>query len=277
MLENLKNKAKELNGETAVFTFHPHPRAILFPNELPPQALSTIEEKAKLLEKAGISHLVLYSFSKEFSKLTAKGFIETILHKQLQVKYLLVGHDHRFGSDKVSDLETIKKHAQEFNILVSKAEMFNKNEITISSSKIRKKLQKGEIYDANLLLGYNYKFTGKVVKGLEIGRTLGFPTANVQIKDKSKLLPLPGVYSVEIQVLDKAYKGMLNIGNNPTIGSNKLNQNIEVHIFDFNKNIYNKEITISFVKYIRKEEKFDNLIQLKQQLAQDMKSIKGIV
>lgn len=269
ILNNLVKEAEKTNSEPVVLTLYPHPRKILDPNFKDLFLLNTIEEKAQLLEKAGIKHLIIYPFTKEFASLSSCDFIEKILHKNLNIKKLIVGYDHRFGKDRQGNINILRNCTQPFNINVTKVDAFILDNETVSSTKIRNALLDGNIEKANIYLGYNYFLSGKVVSGDKIGRKLGFPTANIDVHYE-KLVPKSGVYAVNVIISDKKYKGMINIGNRPTVNTDK-HSTVEAHIFDFQGNLYGKNIKIIFKKYIREEQKFPNIDALKQQLAQDKK------
>jgi len=271
IIERLILEAKKTKGESVILTLHPHPRKVLFPETNDLFFLNTIDEKIKLLEKSRLEHLIIYPFTKEFASLSSCDFIETILCNQVNVKKLIVGHDHHFGKDRQGNLEILQNCAKPFGIDVIKVEALLKNNQKISSTKIRNALSEGNILKANSYLGYYYFISGKVISGNKIGRTLGFPTANIQ-PDVEKLIPKTGVYAVKIIVDNVEYKGMLNVGLKPTVSS-KYEINSEVHIFDFDKKLYGKTIEIHFVKYIREEKKFKNKEALKLQLIEDKKQI----
>ena len=276
ILEKTVKKAKKLNGEPVVFTLYPHPRKILDPNFKDLFLLNTLDEKAKLLENAGIKHLVIYPFTKDFASLSSCNFIENILHKSMNVKSLIVGYDHRFGKDRQGNINILRNCAEPFKIDVHKVNAFMLNKETVSSTKIRNALLAGNIEKANTCLSYDYFLSGDVVSGKKIGRTIGFPTANIDVHNE-KLIPKSGVYAVKINISGtEYYKGMINIGNRPTVDTNKTNT-VEVHIFDFRDDLYGKEIQIIFKKYIRKEQKFPDTETLKQQLLKDRKIIKSVL
>jgi len=274
ILNTLVENAKALNGDAVVFTLHPHPRKVLSPETNDLFFLNTIKEKSKLLKEAGVKHLIIYPFTKDFASLTSCDFIEKILFKQLKVKQLIVGYDHRFGKDMQGDFLQLQKCSIQYGIEVIKVDALIKNKVTISSTKIRNELSTGNIEIANKYLSYNYNISGKIISGNKIGRKLGFPTANIEV-DSCKLIPKNGVYAIKIIIEDVEYKGMLNIGVRPTISNNK-KEVIEVHIFDFKQDIYNTIINIKFIKYIRDEIKFTNIENLKRQLLIDEKTIKNI-
>lgn len=267
ILNTLVEKAKKINGETVVFTLFPHPRKVLFPDTNDLFFLNTINEKAKLLKDAGVKHLIIFPFTKDFASLTACDFIEEILYKKLKIKQLVVGYDHRFGKDMQGDLLELKKCSDRFGIDVTKVNALIKEGITISSTKVRNKLLTGNIEVANSFLAYEYNISGKVISGNKIGRKLGFPTANIEV-DSNKLIPAEGVYAVKIFIDNTKYIGMLNIGTRPTINTSK-QKVIEVHIFDFEKDIYDSVVEIKFIKFIRNEIKFANIENLRKQLIID--------
>lgn len=271
ILRIINSKAKEIEGEGVVFTFNPHPRKVLFPNDKELTLLNTFEEKIEILKSSGINHLILYPFSAEFSKLSSDEFIEKLLFQQLNIKYLIVGHDHKFGNDKLGDFDILKSKLDKYNISSEKISQLQLNQTGISSTNIRNFLLNGMIESANQSLGYSYSISGNVVKGKQIGRTIDFPTANIEIKDTNKLIPKNGVYSVKVIIENKKYTGMLNIGIKPTLNFNE--KTIEVHILDFEKDIYGKEIKLEFEKYIRPEQKFSTLFELKNQINLDKKTI----
>jgi len=267
ILEKTVKEAEKLNGEPVVFTLYPHPRKVLDPNFKDLFLLNTLDEKAKLLENAGIKHLVIYPFTKNFATMSSCDFIENILHKNMNTKSLIVGYDHRFGKDRQGNIDILRNCAEPFDIDVIKVDAFMLNKETISSTKIRNAVLEGNIEKANICLGYDYFLSGTVISGNKIGRTIGFPTANIDVHNE-KLIPKSGVYAVKINISGTEYKGMINIGNRPTIDTNTANT-VEVHIFNFQGNLYGKDIRIIFKKYIREEQKFPNTESLKQQLLKD--------
>ncbi len=263
-LIDIKNKQ---GGNTLVFTFDPHPRKVLFPHQTDLKLITTTDEKCSLLKKFGIDNVVVFPFTKEFAAMQATQYVNEIIAKGLNTKTLVIGYDHRFGSSREGNIDTLKKLAPPNNFIVEEILAEEINQINISSTRIRKAIDEGDLDTANSFLGYSFFITGKVVKGKQLGRTLGYPTANIYVEDPDKLLPKIGVYSVNI-LLNKKYRGMLNIGLNPTTDIDK-KLKIEVNIFDFNEDIYEKEVTIEFVKRIRDEKKFANLDELKAAMAED--------
>ncbi|PKQ65898.1 riboflavin biosynthesis protein RibF [Labilibaculum filiforme] len=269
VIRRLQELAQKVNGETVIFTFYPHPRLVLNPEDNGLRLINTLEEKKVLLEAAGIDHLVVFPFTKEFSKLTYVEFVENILVKQLGMKYLVVGYDHRFGHNREGKYEDLKIFADQLNFKIERQDVLNMDAINVSSTKVRTSIAEGDIQMANKYLGYRFFIKGDVINGKKLGRTIGFPTANIDPQESYKLVPKDGVYAVKVDVDDKRYLGMLNIGVRPTVNNQLDNRSIEVHILDFDKDIYFKNITIHFYQRIRNEQLFASLDELKAQLAKD--------
>ncbi|WP_320020000.1 bifunctional riboflavin kinase/FAD synthetase [Labilibaculum manganireducens] len=269
VIRRLQELAQKVKGETVIFTFYPHPRLVLNTEDNGLRLINTLEEKKVLLEAAGIDHLVVYPFTKEFSKLTYIEFVEKILVKQLGMKYLVVGYDHRFGHNREGKYEDLKVFADQLNFKIERQDVLNMDAINVSSTKIRNAIADGDIQMANKYLGYRFFIKGDVVNGKKLGHTIGFPTANIDPQESYKLVPKDGVYAVKVDVDDKRYLGMLNIGVRPTVNNQLDNRSIEVHILDFNQDIYFKNITIHFYQRIRNEQFFTSLDELKAQLAKD--------
>ncbi len=267
ILKELTNKGQENDYETAVLTFWPHPRFVFNPNE-DLKLLNTIEEKTQLIEKLGIDNLFLKEFDEDFRNLTGEEFVRQILIDQLKVKYLVVGYDHSFGKNKSGNFQLLETLSQELDFEVEQMEAINIHNKTISSTKIRTALQEGKIMEANEMLGYYYPISGKVVHGKKIGRTIGFPTANIEF-DSIKLLPKKGAYIVEVFIDNQFHKGMLSIGTNPTVNGEKLT--VEVYILNFAEDIYGKDIHIRFRDFLHEEIKFENLEKLIEKLEDDKK------
>ncbi len=268
LLDELKRIAKYQNRLSAVITFNSHPRKVLHA-DFQPLLLTTFDEKIEQLSTTGIDYCIVLDFSIEMSKLSAYDFLNNILFKQLNVKTLLVGHDHRFGHNRTDGFPEYEKYGEQIGIQAIQATRLSLPDCThISSSDIRLALKNADIKLTNKLLGYNYTITGKVTDGLKIGRKLGFPTANIEVTDTEKQIPTKGVYAVKVQIEKVWLNGMLNIGNRPTIDNSK-KRSIEVNIFDFENDIYNKNIKVSFICKIRDEHKFDSLDELIAQLNQD--------
>lgn len=264
----LEKITKSSNSEykSVVLTFFPHPRMVLQQNS-DIKLLNTIQEKALLLEKCGIDNLIIHPFDQEFSRLSAEEFVTEILVKQLNLKKIVIGYDHRFGRNRTATIDDLILFGKKLNFEVEQITAREIDEVAISSTKIRTALSNGNIEIANQFLGYNYFISGSVVEGKKLGRTINFPTANIKIEEDYKLIPQNGVYIASAIIEGKTVFGMMNIGNNPTVGSNK--QSIEINFFNFNGNLYNKNLQISIYKKIRDEIKFPSVEALRTQLEKD--------
>ena len=259
-------QAKRLNAKSIVFTFWPHPHEVIFP-EKPVYYLNTYQEKIELFAKSGIDYLVLYPFNKQFANKTSKAFIHDFLVDKLKMKYFVIGYDHQFGKEREGNYEKMTHCAQELGFGLERVEEQAVAEEFVSSTKIRKLIKSGDIALANSLLGYTYYTSGKVVKGKQIGSSIGFPTANINIAN-NKLMPKSGVYIVEALVNNEKIKGVANIGFKPTIETDK-GLTLEVHLFNFKADLYSKNIKVFFHKRIRAERKFESVNQLKNQIIKD--------
>ena len=262
----MKNATQNNQYESLVLTFFPHPRMVL-QQDSSIKLLNTIDEKATLLEKFGIDNLIIHPFDEAFSNLSAEEFVKDILVDKLNIHKIIIGHDHRFGKNRTADINDLIAFGKKYSFEVEQINAHEIDEIAISSTKIRKALVEGNIKLANQYLGYSYYISGKVVEGKKIGRTIGYPTANIQINENYKLLPKNGVYVVSSEIDNVLYFGMMNIGKNPTIGEN--DQSIEVHFFNLKEDIYNKNLQISILEHIREEQKFNSLSELQAQLDKD--------
>lgn len=280
VIQRLNEIAAEQNGESVVFTFNPHPRLIVQPDDNSLRLITTLEEKTSLLATLGVDNLIVFPFTKEFSELTYSEFVKTILVDKIKTRFLVVGYDHKFGKNRAGGYEYLKECAEQFNFGIEKLDALLLQDINISSSKIREALESGDVEKANNLLGYFFTFYGKVIGGSKVGRSIGFPTANIESPDIHKTIPGYGVYAVKIVIGSEKFNGMLNIGIRPTFNQNADNRSIEVNIFDFDKDIYGKNITLQFVKRIREERKFNSPEALIAQLHIDKKSainyLKGV-
>lgn len=281
ILNRLKSIAEQTNGETVLITYWPHPRLVLG-NDQSIKLLTVFEERIKLLRRFGLDHLIKIHFTKEFAKTTSTDFIKNILVDGIGTKTLVIGYDHKFGHNREGSFEALAANSHIHGFDVEEIPKQEIDHIAVSSTKIRKHLLNGEIHLSNQYLGYPYCLHGKVIKGNQLGRKLGFPTANIEVNSELKLIPSTGSYAVLIDIDDNTFKGMLNIGIRPTITNHSsenpsIQQTIEVHIFEFDKDIYNKEITIKFIKLIRKEQKFESLEALKTQLMIDKNSAISIL
>jgi riboflavin kinase/FMN adenylyltransferase len=275
ILQMLKSKAQEKFGKPVVVTFWPHPSHVI--GAKPLMLLNTLEEKKNLIRSFGINEVIVLPFTYEFSRINSHDFIKNYLIEQFGMKYFLVGYNHHFGSDRQNDIHILKHYGNEYGFDVEKASPIEVDGDRISSTKIRHAITEGKLDLANLYLGYNYYLGGKVVKGQMLGRTIGFPTANVQVEDEFKIIPKDGVYAAKVKIGEKTYPGMLNIGHRPTVNKDILHKTIEVHILDFNKDIYEHHIKVEFVHRLRDEVKFKDIVELKNQLFRDMQQVRKIL
>lgn len=272
ILHRLRFLADQSGGETVLITFWPHPRMVLRPETHNIRLLSTYDEKNRLLEAYGIDHLVSIPFTKAFSETTSEEFIHHILIEKIQTKILVIGYDHKFGKGREGGFDHLRANQEKYGFALEEIPREDIDSIGISSTKIRQALEEGDILSANSFLGGPYDISGTVVQGKQIGRAIGFPTANIAIRDPNKLIPKDGAYIVSALVEGKVLKGMLNIGQRPTLDG--LNKTIEVHLFDFDSTIYGLDIRISFLDFLRPEKKFPSLAELKEQLNRDKETAK---
>jgi riboflavin kinase/FMN adenylyltransferase len=277
ILDQLKQEAARIGGETVIITFHPHPRKVVASGQPAIKLINTIDEKIELLAKNGIDHLVVVPFTEEFSQQSPEAYIEKFLVEKFHPHTVIIGYDHRFGKNRQGDYKLLEVYSErlKFDLMEIPAHLINHN--TVSSTRIREAVSKGDIDTANTLLGYDFFFEGTVVDGNKLGRTLGYPTANLRIENEEKLIPGDGIYAVQVEVRSRKseagnltsdfLKGMMSIGVRPTIGVS--DRVIEVNIFDFNEDIYGATLRVYVKKYLRSEVKFDSLDALKDQLAKD--------
>ena len=265
IIERLLQSSSQ-DEESLVLTFFPHPRMVL-QEASDIKLLNTIEERSQLLEKAGLQNLIIHPFDQAFSRLTAEEFVKNILVDIFNIKKIIIGHDHRFGRNRTANIDDLIVFGQEYGFEVEQISAQEIDEVSISSTKIRNALHEGKILLANEYLGYPYFFTGTVVHGKKLGRTIGFPTANLEIEENYKLIPAYGVYAVECMVENQNVNGMLNIGIKPTFEGESAS--IEVHLFDFEGDLYDKKIKVALRKHIREEQKFSSVDDLKSQLKKD--------
>ena len=276
ILNKIRTIANNNNGETALLTFDPHPRKVLFNSSNSLKLINTLDEKINLLSNYGLDHLIIHPFNKDFSRITPTSYVRDLLVNQLNVATLVIGYNHQFGRNREGDITLLHELSEVYNFNVQEINAEEINEIKVSSTKIREALSMGDILQANNYLGHDFTLSGEVIEGNKIGRSIGFPTANISIKDEEKIIPANGVYAVKVKLNDQCFNGMMNIGNRPTIEeTNK--SSIEVHIFDFSENIYGLEIEIVFKAHIRKEEKFSDIDTLKKQLINDQKAALGLL
>lgn len=289
IIKRLCELAKSSGGESVILTFFPHPRMIIDPENQDLKMINTIKEKAQILENLGVDHLIITPFTRDFSNLTADEYIKNILVDTIGTKQLIVGYDHRFGKDRKGGMDDLLAYAKQYDYTVEQIPEQDINDVAVSSTKIRKALLEGDVALAATYLGYYFSINGPVIKGDKIGRTIGFPTANIFVEETYKLIPSDGIYAVTVEMssepgegnleLENAtqpktqnsqlttYKGMAYIGQRPTI--NGMTRNIEVNIFDFNREIYGQTITMNFLKFLRHDVKFTGLEALTTQLHQD--------
>jgi len=269
ILERITQNTENGKYESLVLTFFPHPRMVL-QEKSEIKLLNTITEKSKLLEATGIENLVIHPFNESFSRLTAEEFVHSILVDQFHIQKIIIGHDHRFGRNRTANIDDLIAFGHEYGFEVEQISAQEIQDVSVSSTKIRKALNEGNMSLANDYLGYNYFLSGEVVQGKQLGRTIGFPTANIEINDEYKLIPKAGVYVVKVLIDQKEVSGMMNIGFNPTVNGQK--QTIEVNLFDFDADIYGKKIQVSLLQYLRDEQKFGSVDLLKEQLHLDRKN-----
>ena len=275
LIDEMKEIAKARNLPSAVITFPEHPRAVLHA-DYQPKLLNSFEEKLQQLETTGVDYCIVLDFTIELSRLSAKEFITSILAKSLHVKTLLIGYDHRFGHDRTDGFEQYVTYGKNYGIRVIKASQYSEGEAAVSSSEIRKLLAECRVEEAAHLLTYPYGLRGSIVSGYKVGRKLGFPTANIQVDEPFKIIPGIGVYAVRVYLNEQRYKGMLYIGNRPTL-DNGDNITLEVNILNFSGDIYNNEITVAFIQHVRGDIKFNSLDQLIDQLKKDRETVDRIL
>lgn len=267
IIERLNRIAEARGGESVLLTFYPHPRYVLYPDDNRMKILTTLDEKIEILESCGIDHLIVLEFTEKFSRQTSLQFIRDILVNKIGTDTLVIGYDHRFGKNREGSFEHLKKYSNTYGFSVEEIPAQDIDDVTVSSTKIRKALEAGDVVTAHKYLGRPFILRGKVIHGKRLGRDLGFPTANIEIPEPNKLIPKDGVYAITITINGVKHGGMLNIGYRPTVEGE--NRTVEANIFDFNEDIYNQEVSIGFVEKLRDEFKFDNLESLKNQLEKD--------
>lgn len=276
ILNRLKEKATSIGGQSVVITFNPHPRQVIFPFDDNLKLLNTQLEKIEHLESSGIDVLIIIEFTKAFSRLTAMEFIRDILVNQIGVKELVIGYDHHFGRNREGSIASLREMASSFGFAVEEIPVELIDEVSISSTKIRTAIELGDFETANAFLGYPFNFTGIVEHGQKLGKGIGFATANIQVSEKTKILPAKGVYAVRVNCNFNTHLGVMNIGYRPTVG-NFEQLRIEVHLFDFDEDIYGKELTVSVIKKIRDEQKFEGIEELREQISIDVIEAKKIL
>jgi riboflavin kinase/FMN adenylyltransferase len=275
IISRIKELATTSGGETVILTFFPHPRMILHPEDESIKLITTITEKAGLLEQLGVDHLIITPFSRDFSNQSPEGYIRDVLVNKIGTKKIVIGYDHRFGKDRQGGLQDLLAQAPVYGFEVIEIPEQDINDVAISSTRVRTALLCGDIYIANECLGYPFFITGIVIRGDQLGRTLGYPTANLMVEERYKLIPADGIYAVKVKIEGKEYKGMAYIGHRPTV--NGMTRNIEVNIFDFSADIYNKELRMEFLHFVREDIKFASLEELVVQLGKDKEDVLALL
>lgn len=276
IIKRINDIAKEIDGESILLTFDPHPRLVLNPNDETLKLISTIDEKEELLETFGLQHLVIAEFSKDFASMEAEAYVEKILINNFHPKKIVIGYDHRFGKNRKGNIELLRALSAKYNYEVEEIPAQTLDEISVSSTKVRTALLAGDIKHANQFLAHPFTIKGKVIHGDKIGRILGFPTANIEISNPHKLIPASGVYAVKIKIEHQFYKGALSIGYRETVFDNS-KLTIEVFILDFEGDLYNKELDMIFVDYLRPQIKYENWDLLKVQIEKDVLDVRNAI
>ena len=274
IIEKLVLEAKKEGKKSVVLTFFPHPRMVL-QKEASIELINTIEERAKLLEKTGLDYLIIHPFSKEFSRTTALEFVRDFLVNQLNISKLIIGYDHHFGKNREGNIKQLTEYSQLYDFTVEEIPAQDIDDVSVSSTKIRRALHAGNLKTANNYLGYNFMINGVVVNGKQLGGKIGYPTANIDVKESYKLIPKTGVYVVKSEIDNETIYGMMNIGNRPTVDGK--HQTIEVHFFDFNKDLYHQSLTVELIYFLRDEHKFDSIDSLIHQLKIDENTARNYI
>ncbi|WP_423147655.1 bifunctional riboflavin kinase/FAD synthetase [Rubrolithibacter danxiaensis] len=267
IISRLLEVAEQRGGETVILTFFPHPRMIIHPEDVNLKLITTIDEKAELLEDLGIDHLIITPFTRDFSNLAPEEYIKQILVEQIGTQQIVIGYDHRFGKNREGGLTDLLRLAPQYNFEVEEIPEQDIHDVAVSSTKIREALLKGDVRTAKDFLGYHFHITGKVIRGDQIGRKLGFPTANLLIAETYKILPADGIYAVRVEADKTLFNGMAYLGSRPTL--NGMSRNIEANIFNFDQDLYGKDIRLHFIEFIRGDARFDTLEDLRRQIEKD--------
>jgi riboflavin kinase / FMN adenylyltransferase len=275
ILQYLTDISQKCDGESTLLTFWPHPRQVLEKDSANLKFITTIDEKIELLKQSGLDNLVIIPFTKEISMLSPKQYVKEILIEKLHINTIIIGHDHRFGYKGAGNYNLLIELGEKYGFDVKMIEAYMIDNITISSTKIRNFIWQGNICSANNFLGYNFFINGIVVEGKKIGRTIGFPTANISINDNHKIIPATGVYIALIEIENLKYEALINIGTNPTVSQSNSLQTIEAYILDFDQTIYGKEIKAEFLEKIRDQKKFSSINDLKNQISYDVEFAKS--
>ncbi len=274
ILRQVRELAAQYNGESVVVTFDPHPRLVIYPDDDSLHLLTSTQKKCELLEKSGINHVVLVRFTPEFAQQSPEDYIQNFLVKNFQPKHIVIGYDHHFGENRKGNIDLLQMLAPKYGYNVVEISKQEIDDIAVSSTKIRLALDKGDIQAAQNLLAHDFSFTGTVVKGQQLGRTIGYPTANIQPDDRHQLIPANGIYAATIEINHAIFKASLYIGTRPTL--NGETRTIEAFIFDFDEDIYDQNVKLNFVKYIRPDKKLESLDALKSQIAKDNKKVLAV-
>jgi len=274
IIHQLNKYAEKIGGESVLLSFYPHPQHVLFPEDQQLKLLNTIDERMKMLANYGLKHFIIQEFTPKFSRIKSVNFVRDVLVNQLKVSQLIIGYDHHFGRNREGTYQELVDLSSLYDYEITKIDPQKYKDVSVSSTKLRKLIVDGNIKVANQYLGHPFSFLGKVVKGKSVGKKIGFPTANLQIDNKWKLHPSVGVYAVKLNIKGDNYFGMMNVGVNPTF--NGENVEIEVHIFDFNKDIYDSELEVFIIEKIRNEIKFNSQNELISQLKEDENLVRNI-
>ncbi len=267
IIDRLNEIAGKINGESVLLTFHPHPRMVLFPDDHGLELISTMEEKVQLLEQAGVDNLIIHPFTKEFSRKTSLEFIREILVEKIATSVLVIGYDHHFGRNREGTFEHLKESGPLYGFEVEEIPVQDVDDVAVSSTKVRKALQEGDVAIAAKFLSHPFQLKGTVIHGDKLGRKIGFPTANIEVDDETKIIPANGVYGCYVLIGEEKFKGMLNIGTRPTVSGE--GKRVEVHVFELDRDLYGHSLTLVLKDRIRDEKKFDNVGHLKERLAID--------
>ncbi len=276
IISRLREAAAQLNAESVILTFYPHPRMILHPDDHGLSLLTTPEEKAEKLQESGVNHLMVYPFNEEFSRISAYDYVRNLLVNGLNAKKVIVGYDHRFGRNREGDFSTLSEWAEMLGFEAQEIPAKEIDAVNISSTKIRQCLLQGDVSTANSYLGYQYSLKGTVIHGAAMGRRIGFPTANIHVDYPFKLTPANGVYAIEAKVHGRKYYGVMNIGVRPTVDQS-LQRQLEAHLFDFDNLIYDEKIEVKFLFKVRDEKKFGSIDELKNQIFVDIQKVKSLL
>ncbi len=269
IIDRLNEIAGKIDGESVLLTFHPHPRMVLFPDDHGLELITTMDEKIQLLEEAGIDNLIIHPFTKEFSRKTSLEFIREVLVEKIGTSVLVIGYDHHFGRNREGSFEHLKESGPLYGFQVEEISVQDVDDVAVSSTKIRKALQEGDVATAGKYLAHPFQLTGTVIHGDKLGREIGFPTANIQVDSDTKIIPANGVYGCYVLLGEEKFKGMLNIGLRPTVSGTE--RRIEVNVFGLDREFYGESITLVLKDRIRNEQKFEGVEQLKERLAIDKK------